>query len=130
MTEPKPAVSASTSAPQVSASAKRGSILLGISIPVAVMLGRLVVHWSVTDGPFAGTPEFPDGGPLTPLVRQLAVDPWWLITGTAVAGVVLLLIPRTRRTGLGMLLGTVLCGLALVGLVFLIVEGLRNFSVF
>jgi hypothetical protein len=99
-------------APQPASKGGRGSIWLGIGITIAVVL----VAWGLTSA-------VPYDSSLAPVTNLLAVGlPFALVLG----GIVMAAIPRTTRTGAGILIGIGAGILIAGGLCFALVLGLGS----
>ena len=108
---------------------RRGSAWLGTGVSAAVLLGRLGIHFALSDPPAPGTAEAASWGRMYSLLQPLAFDPRALFIGLFVLGLALSLIPRTRRTGVGVLLGTAVGIVVAVVLVILVIQGLSHASI-
>ncbi len=108
---------------------RRGSFWLGIGISGGVMLGRLGIHYALSDPPAPHTPEAATWHRLYTVLNPLAFDPRILFVGLFSLGLVLSLIPRTRRTGVGVLLGALVSLIVALILLLLIVQALSHASI-
>lgn len=107
----------------------RGSIWLGLALPAAVMLGRLAVHSVLADPPAPDDPKAAGWERLRSALQPLTFRPEYLLAALVLGGTVLAVIPRTRRTGFGVLIGTVISALVLVGVVLLIAYSLAGANI-
>jgi hypothetical protein len=113
----------------VRARRRRGSIWLGLGISAVVMLGRLGIHFAVADPPAPGSPEADGWNRMYSILQPLAFAPQVLFAVLFVVGLALTLIPRTRRTGIGVLIGVVVSIVVLVVLMILLIQGLSHASI-
>ncbi len=108
---------------------RRGSVWLGIGVSAAVLLGRLGIHFALSDPPAPDTAEAASWDRMHSVLQPLAFDPRALFIGLFVLGLALSLIPGTRRTGVGVLLGTAVAIVVAVVLAILVIQGLSHASI-
>ncbi len=124
MTVQEPAVSQSAKT-----GARRGSIWLGLGISAVVMLGRVGIHFAVADPPAPSSPEAAGWNRMYSILQPLAFAPQLLFAALFVVGLILALIPPTRRTGFGVLIGIAVSIVVLVVFMILLIQGLSHASI-
>lgn len=108
---------------------RRGSIWAGLGIAAFVMLGRVGIHLLISQPPDPGSANVDSWNRLFELLHPLAVLPQTLIAGLFVLGLGMVVIPRTRRTGAGVLIGVAVSAVVLAILFAILLEGLSHASI-
>lgn len=94
---------------------RRGSVWLGLGLGLLPMTLRWTIHLALNYGPLQYTE-----GPVVGLLRYGTIDPYLIFGVVLTVGGVLTVIPRTRRTGIGVLIASALQYLGWIALIKLL----------
>ncbi|MCB0912565.1 MAG: hypothetical protein KDB60_13200 [Propionibacteriaceae bacterium] len=75
-------------------------------------------------------PPQDSAGPLALLLGYGTIDPILVLAGAGLMGIVLTVIPRTRRTGIGVMAAVVLQSVVMVALVIWLLRALSHWTMF